>query len=499
MKTIFSENRITYLGILFGAAAVTLAVYGAAWISDDAFITLRYVSNVSNGYGPVFNTGERVQGYTHPLWFMMLLAGSVVLKDPILAAISLGIGLTFLTMVSAGLAIASQVKKFEDSMALTGLFGLILIASNPWLSFQTSGLENSMTHFILTLIAIECIFFQTAHPAWLLALAGLLVLNRPDLVLLVIPISLVALARGWQRRQFGAVILAALPVISWLTFAWIYYGDIIPNTAYAKMGIYTGWDGIRQGWAYFLDWATYDTLAAGSTLIFTGVLLTQKRSAPTFSLAVGNVFYILFIIWIGGDFMRGRFFLPVFFSSLIAGILFFASKVRAEKSIFSSEAGILVFVLLVLYGIQHLPADPGRTINEAGIVNERAFYPQYRLDYYLRHGTIINPYLDLNFADHLRSYTDLCGPITIKYRNPGTIGYFAGPKVNIIDTLGLTDPTIAKLPREYLVASHPRPGHPDKHIPLEYLRNRNDLTLLPDWKQAIYELDCSFLTQIQSD
>ena len=33
--------------------------------SDDAYISLRYAENWANGYGPVFNPGERVEGYTN--------------------------------------------------------------------------------------------------------------------------------------------------------------------------------------------------------------------------------------------------------------------------------------------------------------------------------------------------------------------------------------------------------------------------------------------------
>ena len=41
-----------------------VTVVNASWISDDALITMRHVLNFINGYGPVFNVGERVQAYT---------------------------------------------------------------------------------------------------------------------------------------------------------------------------------------------------------------------------------------------------------------------------------------------------------------------------------------------------------------------------------------------------------------------------------------------------
>ena len=59
--------------------AFTISLYIAilvrtAWIHEDAYITLRTVRNLLDGFGPVWNVGERVQAYTHPLW-MFLLAG----------------------------------------------------------------------------------------------------------------------------------------------------------------------------------------------------------------------------------------------------------------------------------------------------------------------------------------------------------------------------------------------------------------------------------------
>src|SRR5258708_38848078 len=45
-----------------------------AWLSDDSYITFRTVDNFVNGYGPVWNVGERVQSYTHPLWMLLLSA-----------------------------------------------------------------------------------------------------------------------------------------------------------------------------------------------------------------------------------------------------------------------------------------------------------------------------------------------------------------------------------------------------------------------------------------
>ena len=41
-------------------------------IRDDTFIYYRYVNNVLAGNGPVFNPGEYTEGYTSPLWLIVL-------------------------------------------------------------------------------------------------------------------------------------------------------------------------------------------------------------------------------------------------------------------------------------------------------------------------------------------------------------------------------------------------------------------------------------------
>jgi len=41
---------------------------------DDAYITLRYSKNLLMGNGPIFNIGERVEGYSNFSWMALLAA-----------------------------------------------------------------------------------------------------------------------------------------------------------------------------------------------------------------------------------------------------------------------------------------------------------------------------------------------------------------------------------------------------------------------------------------
>ena len=44
-----------------------------AWVLDDAFVYYRYVDNLLVlGHGLVYNQGEYVEGFTSPLWLLIL-------------------------------------------------------------------------------------------------------------------------------------------------------------------------------------------------------------------------------------------------------------------------------------------------------------------------------------------------------------------------------------------------------------------------------------------
>src|SRR5438046_1158229 len=47
-------------------------------VVDDLFISLRYAENLAHGRGAVYNVGERVEGYSSPLWMLLESVGYVL-------------------------------------------------------------------------------------------------------------------------------------------------------------------------------------------------------------------------------------------------------------------------------------------------------------------------------------------------------------------------------------------------------------------------------------
>ena len=300
---------LPWLIIIYLAVTVT-----TAWVSDDAFITFRSIENLVHGYGLVFNVGERVQTYTHPLW---LLAQTLFYLPARLISTPFHLNRLFFTNVLLSLILsiaALLVYTFKvarsSKSAVIGLLALIL--SKSFIDYSTSGLENPLNHLLL--IGFVGLFLNSdpenrKRMVVLALLAGLAMLNRLDVFLLVFPPLGVL---WWQSkaklRTGGAFMIGLLPVILWEIFSLFYYGFLFPNTAYAKLNNHIrAVVLLKQGFYYFLNSFRLDpiTLTLIAIAILAAVLTRNKRFL---SLATGLALYLAYILYIGGDFMSGRYF-----------------------------------------------------------------------------------------------------------------------------------------------------------------------------------------------
>ena len=71
------KNRLLILWLLAAGIYAGEQAYIFSLTPDpceDAYITFRFSGNLADGYGPVFNPGERVEGYSNPLWMFSLAA-----------------------------------------------------------------------------------------------------------------------------------------------------------------------------------------------------------------------------------------------------------------------------------------------------------------------------------------------------------------------------------------------------------------------------------------
>jgi arabinofuranosyltransferase len=432
-----------------------------AWVGDDVYITLRTVDNIVHGYGLVWNVSERVQSYTHPLWMFLL----TILYFPTHNAYLTALLASFLVSFAA-----FYLFLHRDTFPALGVLTLLL--SKAFMDYSASGLENPLTHLLLVLFFIAFIEKKT-DLLRLSFLAALIALNRQDTILLVLPAlthtfitQLASRKSKGTTRVIGKMFIGFLPLILWETLSLFYYGFPFPNTYYAKLGsgIPTS-ELIQQGFIYFLDSLQRDPLTI--IVIFAGIILALRRGQTRERLlAIGSLFYLGYTLSIGGDFMSGRFLT----SSLLLSTLLLMRMFRDLTPSWKYATLGAVFIL----GLLAKPPNFIININqprftehdlETGINDERAYYYPISGLLNYRLGRDI-PFSGEGWVEHGKALRE-SGKSVVDEKNVGYIGYFAGPRVYIVDLYALCDPLLARLPTQW--SDGWRIGHYERTPPQGYL------------------------------
>jgi arabinofuranosyltransferase len=441
-KTIFGTALVFSWGFFLYVLA------NSAWVAEDAFITFRSVLNFVNGYGPVWNVGERVQVFTHPLWFLLLSFAKWMTGYLIYAALFLSMFFALTSLV---------VLQLMSLGRWTGLMLLVILGtSRAFVEYSSSGLENALAAFLLGLF---CWITFYRPRLWLLVLiAALLTLCRMDFVLLILPTLLYSC---WQQRKtinqwlLGAI-LAALPLCLWLVFSLIYYGSFFPNTYYAKLP--DGFSHLRffkQALNYFQDSATEDPTTL--LLIISGSLIgIISGDTKVRLLVLGESLYLGYIAWIGGDYMTGRFFMvPAY-----CGAILLARCVNLRPTVCALLACLSIGLNLQTKASivnNTVPKSTFIVFSSLNIINQRAGeWPKHS---WLHEGSSLDDIETLGNNWHYTRTTCAIPLLAV-----GIAGLDAGPDIHIVDFLGITDPLLARLPSYSFF-----PGHFGRKIPRGYM------------------------------
>jgi len=308
---------LALLVLVLGVALFNLIVIRSSNTApDDAYISLRYARNLAHGEGFRFNPGgERVEGFSSPLHVLTM---AVLIKgglDPLRVSQLTSLAAAFLTIL------AVTWWGHRKWGLLWGTLGGLAVGLHPGLStWARGGLETTGFALLIALVLIAA-----AEGRWRLAAipAGLLAITRPEGVLYWLP--LVAFAALMIRRQgrpwrdlLPPVAISLALSLPWLLFRWAYFGDLLPNTYYAKM------DGVRsaqieRGLSYLSDFAGSSEVHAPLGLIFLAALVAIVRARRGSEsvvwwplLAAGFMTCtVVFVLSAGGDWMsHHRFLIP---------------------------------------------------------------------------------------------------------------------------------------------------------------------------------------------
>jgi arabinofuranosyltransferase len=348
-----ARQQASRLGL---AALTTLASLSGqiwpSWLSDDAFISFRYAQNLAQGHGLVYNLGERVEGYTNFLW-TVLAAGVIALGGDVavwshLSGIGLAIAVLMLTyrigarllapgwgLVAALIAGTSQsllLYTARGSGLETGLFTLLVLAASErylasWWRERATGDggqgATAAAGLLLGLAALTrpegvMVFALTvAHCALRLWVAGpqgsatsgdwlRRSVGSPSSAVAVLRSLLAPRSPLWPLC--GAFLIIYIPYFLWRLG---YYGDVLPNTFYAKTG--GGASQVLRG----LNYAAGFALTLGGPLLLVIALPWWRSWRVALASWRGYLLplalvYTAYIVAVGGDHFRGeRFFVPI--------------------------------------------------------------------------------------------------------------------------------------------------------------------------------------------
>ena len=177
-NTLVSSTSVFYRFSCFLVVAVAwllfviLSHYFFFQIGDDSFIYFRYVDRAANGHlWSWADYSGAVEGYSSPLWYLLLVGLDKLGVSVELAARVLGLFFAALTVQLTWLL----ARHFSLSSHLAGFACLLLVLNQGFHYWSTSGLETSL---YMALFAASCLGIVRGK-LWLLPTA-LLAIARPE-------------------------------------------------------------------------------------------------------------------------------------------------------------------------------------------------------------------------------------------------------------------------------------------------------------------------------
>lgn len=455
----FQKNIASYLLLLLMAIYV-FVLYRTAWLSDDAYITYRSIENFVNGFGLTYNPGYRVQVFTHPLWALLHIPLRFMFNNMYF----IGIGIS---MAVSSIAVFQLLVRSTHDDKQRMLLIACCISSAAFMDYSSSGLENPLTHLLLILFV--WVFFSSLKGAkkliTLSSIMALILLNRMDAILMIVPMFALLLIQEWKIKRLPLVALCMSPFLLWELFSLTYYGLLFPSPAYAKLNLSMPKTELwQQGIFYVFDFIQHDPLSFLLILIGTSLpfLSQNKKYMP---LSIGIMLYLMYTIYIGGDFMRGRFLSGPFVLSLMI-------LIRSVKPQLSARLIPIVMILGLMGTSPPVLSHENfgnKSIKEAyisknGITDERAFYFQ-GTGLIASKGRKMPTNEKVELGKNIKKNTnEFFVALTMGFN-----GFYAGPQKHLLDRYAITDPFLAQLPEVY--QPNWRPGHYMRIIPSGYLES----------------------------
>lgn len=335
-------SRPALVTLILAVALLAVFVVHAAlyhFLCDDAFISFRYARNLIDGHGLVFNQGERVEGYTNFLWVLELAAlwKGLGIRPEVASVILSSVCTAGTVALIAALALSSGRGTRRYAVLVCAL--ALWVTNRSVAVWTTSGLETRQFTFLL-LLGIYAVSNYWRGSRWLVFASLALAMaeyTRPEALMLWGCIA------GWyvldalcaHRFRWRNLVCLTAPyavlVAAHFAFRYVYYGELLPNTYYAKdIGSLP-----RLGLSYMglavLEYALYLVVP----LAIAGTIWRLRNGRDTTHILSWMIIvpHALYLIRMGGDHFEFRpmdFYWPLLYLAAADGVLVVAAQIGAR-------------------------------------------------------------------------------------------------------------------------------------------------------------------------
>ena len=344
---------------------------GISWfLTDDAFISFRYVRNLLEGHGLVFNPGEYVEGYSNFLWVLELAAAwGLFGVRPELAAPWLSVACTGATLaVMLWWVVHTPGLRHRSWVAWMAL-GLVCTSATFAVWTSGGGLETRQFTFFVVL-AVVCLLVHGRRRRGLLAASLALAaaaLTRPEGPLIAaccfgwfVAQRMVETGRRPDREMLRPLAYLVVPfvivVAAHFAFRFAYYGEWLPNTYYAKHVRAWYESGIRYLCVAALETGLY--LLVPLACVASSARWKARRDLAYVLPLLCIVLHMAYLMRIGGDHFEFRpldFYWPLLAVPAAVGIVHLGGRIRdclrpsARGGNGIPVAALVLFLAVLLY------------------------------------------------------------------------------------------------------------------------------------------------------
>ncbi len=409
MKKRFNTSQI-YLIIL-----ILLYLFLTIWIlkpafQDDAFITFIYAKNFVKGKGLVYNSGEYIEGFSSPLYTLLIAFLSFV---PFIDIPTASLVLSVISGILAIIILYNILKAYFPGRNFSiFLCLLVLISFSPFLVETMQGMETVFYIFLLTAF-IRNETWKRETKAYLI-LYPCIILTRPEGFFLLL--GYLSYRCFFDRKNLHRMIFITGFFLLTVCARYLYYGDIFPNTFYAKTPFSFGL--LRQGIASNLIF--FRKIIPLLLIMISFVMFNfRKLMKNSFIVIYPALFYVFFTSYIGGGFKFTHRYDIFAIPSYI--ILFSLALLNLSLYIKKEHFRLIFIILFILSAITYQHHSFQRAV---GFHNSRKTIIERQTAFAL--------YLKENYTENT----------VISTGQAGAIKYFTN--FTNIDMLGLCDRHIAK-------------------------------------------------------